>query len=157
MRKILYRTRTRQRGSKKIFWFIFLASLAKFRQLYVKHTPSEILILLHILHTPLTIGSGWSATVTMWTRSSWWRIPSLRTRTRSSSSWTPSRLKAAGTFRRTSTEASRLAWACHPTPPHPTPHPIYIFAIPFMHYLFSIFAEPQSKCLLLCLHTCTLI
>jgi hypothetical protein len=49
MRKIQFETRTHQGGSKKYF----LASPAKFGQLYVKHTPSEILNLWHVLHTPL--------------------------------------------------------------------------------------------------------
>jgi hypothetical protein len=53
MRKIQFETRTHQGGSKKIFRFIFLASPAKFGQLYVKHIPSEILNLWHVLHSPL--------------------------------------------------------------------------------------------------------
>jgi hypothetical protein len=55
MRKIQFETRTHQGGSKKIFRFIFLASPANFGQLYVKHTPSEILNLWHVLHSPLNV------------------------------------------------------------------------------------------------------
>jgi hypothetical protein len=43
---------------KKHFYLIFLASPAKFGQLYVKHTPSEILNLWHVLHSPLQIDSN---------------------------------------------------------------------------------------------------
>jgi hypothetical protein len=50
MRKIQFETRTHQGGRKKIFGFIFLASPAKFGQLYVKHTPSEILNLWHVTY-----------------------------------------------------------------------------------------------------------
>jgi hypothetical protein len=58
MRKIQFETRTHQGGSKKIFRFIFLASPANFGQLYVKHTPSEILNLWHVLHSPLSLLFG---------------------------------------------------------------------------------------------------